>query len=185
MSWGSQRMLKCGSKLRAPPYCMFVYISICVMRHAFKCSKLLSPVPTCVCGFPVYVHGGALHVSLLPPTLLANIGIQMETDVRRQTTKHNHAQFMMQSTDPLSTPLRFMSCNSQSSCNFFLTKKDRSRSSCQHSFINMHERIFILAMRAGATVMLEAMNIQIWKQTTITLHMRIFGTTTVVCYHTY
>ena len=109
----------------------------------------------------------------------------METDVWRQTTKHNHAQFMMQSTDPLSTPLRFMSCNSQSSCNFFLTKKDRSRSSCQHSFINMHERIFILAMRAGATVMLEAMNIQIWKQTTITLHMRIFGTTTVVCYHTY
>ena len=109
----------------------------------------------------------------------------METDLWRQTTKHNHAQFMMQSTDPLSTPLRFMSCNSQSSCNFFLTKKDRSRSSCQHSFINMHERIFILAMRAGATVMLEAMNIQIWKQTTITLHMRIFGTTTVVCYHTY
>ena len=39
----------------------------------------------------------------------------------------------------------------------------------------MHERIFILAMRAGATVMLEAMNIQIWKQTTITLHMRILA----------
>ena len=116
---------------------------------------------------------------------LIDFEIYMETDVWRQTTKHNHAQFMMQSTDPLSTPLRFMSCNSQSSCNFFLTKKDRSRSSCQHSFINMHERIFILAMRAGATVMLEAMNIQIWKKTTITLHMRIFGKTTVVCYHTY
>ena len=116
---------------------------------------------------------------------LIDFEIYMETDVWRQTTKHNHAQFMMQSTDPLSTPLRFMSCNSQSSCNFFLTKKDRSRSSCQHSFINMHERIFILAMRAGATVMLEAMNIQIWKQTTITLHMRIFGTTTAVCCHTY
>ena len=38
----------------------------------------------------------------------------------------------------------------------------------------MHERIFILAMRAGATVMLEAMNIQIWKQTTITLHICAF-----------
>jgi hypothetical protein len=39
----------------------------------------------------------------------------------------------------------------------------------------MHGRMFILAMRAGATVMLEAMNIQIWKQTAMTLHMRILA----------